>query len=162
MYDGCGGVPSSGDHAGAATGSGLPSLSALRIAVTGRTKLYSNLLSQAVINASAIPMFKSAIIRAFSASELPCASATPRAMLFQWPGGWTVPEGPAQKRAMSVCSAVRVVLFEAPIALIWLKAAVNSGESSDGGGAARNWSGEEMPNGSTVAHCGSAAGAKAG
>ena len=30
-------------------------------------------------------------------------------MLFQWPGGWTVPEGPAQKRAISVCSAVRVV-----------------------------------------------------
>ena len=87
---------SSGDHAASATVSGLPSLSALRIAVTGRTKLYSNLVSQAAINASAIPMFSSASIRAFWASELSCASATPRAMLFQWPGGWTVPEGPAQ------------------------------------------------------------------
>src|SRR4030095_4484390 len=116
-----------------------------RIAVTGRTKLYSYLLSQAVINASAIPMFKSASIRAFWASELPCASATPRAMLFQWPGGWTVPEGPAQKRAISVCSGVRVLLVATPSDLIWLKAAVNSGESSEGGGAARNWSGELIP-----------------
>src|SRR5581483_11480302 len=132
------GVVSSGDHAGSPAVSGFPSLSALRIAVTGRTKLYSNLVSQAVINASAIPMFSRAIIRAFWASELPWAPATPRAMLFQWPGGWTVPEGPAQKRAISVCSAVCVALFEAPIAFIRLKACVNAGELSDGGGSERN------------------------
>src|SRR5262249_29655946 len=45
-YDGCAGVASSGVQVGSAAVAGLPSVSAARMAVTGRQKLYRYLASQ--------------------------------------------------------------------------------------------------------------------
>ena len=88
----------------------LPSVPALRIAVTGR-QLWKggHPASQAQIAASAMAMFNKANSLAFSSSVLPW-SAPPiiRAILFQWPGGVSVPAPSAQNKAISVCSAVRV------------------------------------------------------
>src|SRR5438552_15192905 len=76
VYDGWFGVTSSGVQAGSAAVSGLPSVSAARIAVTGRQKLYVYLASQTAIAASAWVTLSRANRRAFCASELPCCLAT--------------------------------------------------------------------------------------
>src|SRR5258706_14717311 len=55
-HSGNGGVTSSGSHVVSATVPGLPSVSAARIAVTGRQKLKTYLHSQAAMPASAMAM----------------------------------------------------------------------------------------------------------
>src|SRR5262245_50486171 len=114
-YDGCAGVTISGAQVGSAAVSGLPSVSAARMAVTGRQKLYSYLASQVAMYASAPARFMSANSRAFSDRVKCRASATLAAIWFQWPG-----DGSAQNRPISVSSAVRVVLLAAPSSLISL------------------------------------------
>ena len=66
--------------------SGLPSVSAARIAVTGRQRLYSYLASQVEMMASAIAMFSRANRRASpTRSRSSSADTTSWAMMFQWP-----------------------------------------------------------------------------
>src|SRR5579871_1835406 len=60
VYDGKGGVSSSGDHSLSASVSGLPSASAWRIAWTGRHRPYLNLQSQQTMAASARARFRRA------------------------------------------------------------------------------------------------------
>ena len=67
--------------------------------------------------ASAIAMFKSANNLAFSSSVVPRAAAIICAMLFQWPGGVSVPAPSAQNKAISVWSSVRVEPTSAPSSL---------------------------------------------
>src|SRR5437667_5967919 len=71
VYSGKGGVTSSGVQVGSLVVSGLPSISALRMAVMGRQKLNVYLQSQAMIAASASAMFNNANNRAFCSSVLP-------------------------------------------------------------------------------------------
>src|SRR5262245_10048297 len=66
VYDGNAGVTSSGVHDGSAVVSGLPSVSAARMAVTGRQKLKWNLASQQTMPASARATSSSANRRALS------------------------------------------------------------------------------------------------
>ena len=66
MYVGNGGVTISGVQAGSAVVSGLPSVSAARMPVTGRQKSVAYLASQAMIAASAIATLSIANSRAFS------------------------------------------------------------------------------------------------
>ena len=73
-----------------------------------------------------------------------------------------VPAVPYQNRAMSDCSAVRVVLPAAPRLLTSSKAAVYSALVKSGGGGGRNSESLGMQNGMTCPHCGATAGAKAG
>ena len=77
--------------------------SAKAIAVTGRQKSKVYLASHAQMAASAMAMFNKANNLAFSSSVLPCAAARTCAMLFQCPGGVSVPAPSAQNRAISVC-----------------------------------------------------------
>src|SRR4051812_28001835 len=65
-HSGNGGVTSKGVHEPSATVSGFPSVSALRMAVIGRQKLYRYLQSQATIPASARAKLSNAKRRAFS------------------------------------------------------------------------------------------------
>src|SRR5512132_735584 len=91
--------------------------SAKAIAVTGRQKSKVYLASQAQIAASAMAMFKRANNLAFSSSVLPCAAAIVCAILFQCPGGVSVPAPSAQNKAISVSSSVRVDPTAAPSSL---------------------------------------------
>src|SRR4051794_26193149 len=97
VYDGKGGVVSSGAQLGSGAVSGLPSRSASWMAVTGRQKAKLYLQSQQVMPASARAMLSRANRRALSASALPRCRATSWAMRFQCPGGVTVPASSAQK-----------------------------------------------------------------
>src|SRR5215470_5509125 len=107
--------------------------------------------------ASAPARFSSANSRA-SSDRVKCwASATVAAIWFQWPG-----DGSAQNRAISVPSAVRVVLLTAPSSLISLKAAVYSALSRAGGAGGRNWLPLVRAKGVTPPQCGSRPGAFAG
>src|SRR5919204_4470952 len=65
MYDGWAGVTRNGVQAGSAAVSGLPSVSAARMAVTGRQKLYVYLASQTAKRASACARLSRANSRAF-------------------------------------------------------------------------------------------------
>src|SRR5262245_35320936 len=156
-YDGCAGVAISGVQVGSAAVAGLPSVSAARMAVTGRQKLYVYLVSQVAMYASAPARFMSANSRAFCDRVKPWASDTLAAIWFQWRG-----DGSAQNRAISVPSALRMVLLAAPSSLTSLKAAVYSRLVSAGGPAARNWSPLVRAKGVTPPQCGSNAAAKAG
>jgi len=89
IYSGKGGVVTSGSHWGSAVVLGLLSVSAWRIAVTGRHKLYSYLASQQLIAASARAIFSRANNRALSSSDLPPRAEASWAIWFQWPGGLT-------------------------------------------------------------------------
>src|SRR5881394_3735816 len=91
--------------------------SAKAIAVTGRQKWYVYLASQEQMAASAMAMFKSANNLEFSSSVLPWAAAIVCAILFQCPGGVSVPAPSAQNNAICVCSAVRVEPIAAPSSL---------------------------------------------
>src|SRR5207244_822291 len=81
---------------------------------------------------------------------------------FQWPGGVTVASPSAQNRAISVWSAVRVVLRTAPSSLTSRKSAAYSGLSSGGCAGGRNWSGRVRANGATARHWGKSASRKVG
>src|SRR5215213_283219 len=61
---------------------------------------------------------------------------------------------PAQKRAISVCSGVRVAELMAPRDLTSWYASVYLSLVSSGGGPARNWSPLFIANGATYGHCG--------
>src|SRR6185436_19255843 len=91
--------------------------SAKAIAVTGRQKWYVYFASQEQMAASAIAMFMSANNLAFSSIVVPCDAPIICAMLFQWPGGVSVPAPSAQNKAISVWSAVRVEPTAAPSCL---------------------------------------------
>src|SRR5262249_16410410 len=156
-YDGCAGVGISGVQSGSIRVSGLPSVSAARMAVTGRQKLYVYLVSQVSMCASAPARFMRANSRAFCDRVKPWASDTPAAIWFQCLG-----DGSAQNRAISVPSALRMVLLAAPSSLTSLKAAVYSRLVSAGGPAARNRSPLGMANGVTPPQCGATGDAKAG
>jgi len=67
--------------------------------------------------ASAMAMFNKANNLAFSSSVLPCAAAIICAILFQWPGGVSVPAPSAQNNAIWVWSCVRVEPTAAPSSL---------------------------------------------
>src|SRR5438034_1405684 len=86
---------------------GLPSVSALRIAVTGRQLWNVYFASQAQMAPSAMARFNKANSRAFCSSVLPRTSAIICAILFQWPGGVSVPAASAQNKAINVWSSVR-------------------------------------------------------
>src|SRR6266576_5515998 len=73
--------------------------SAKAIAVTGRQKWYVYLASQEQMAASAIAMFKSANNLTSSSSVTPRVAPIVCAMLFQWPGGVSVPEPSAQNKS---------------------------------------------------------------
>src|SRR5262245_2091608 len=138
LYDGWAGVARNGAQAGSAAVSSLPSVSAARMAVTGRQKLYVYLLSQMANVLSAPATLSRANSRAFSTSVSPRAWATSWASWFQQPPAVSVPAAPYQNRAIWDCSAVRVVLLAAPMLLISSKAAVYSGLFRAGGGGGRN------------------------
>src|SRR5438128_5436821 len=112
------------------------------------------LASQAQIAASAIAMFKRANKRAFSSSVLPRAAPISCAMLFQWPGGVSVPAPSAQKRAIWDWSAVRVELVLAPSSLTSLRSAVYFALVRAGGPGGRNSELVVMQKGLRKAHCG--------
>src|SRR5205814_5177801 len=76
MYEGWFGVTRYGVQLVSTAVSALPSVSAARIAVIGRQKLYTYLVSQTAMAASASVRFSRANRRAFCTSELPCFTAT--------------------------------------------------------------------------------------
>src|SRR4030095_426132 len=141
---------------------GLPSVSAVRIAVTGRQKWKVYLASQAQMAASAMAMFNKANSLAFSPSVLPCAAAMICAILFQWPGGVSVPAPSAQNKAISVCSSVRVEPVVAPSSVTSLESVAYCALSREGGPGGRNWEPLLIPNGATNPHWGNKYGAEAG
>src|SRR6266568_4032754 len=87
------------------------------IEVTGRQKWKVYLGYQEQMAASAMAMFNKANSLAFSSSVLPCPAAIICAILFQWPGGVSVPAPSAQNKAIWVCSSVRVEPTAAPSSL---------------------------------------------
>lgn len=98
-----------GIHAGSCTVSGLPSLSASRIAVIGRQSSNQYFASQQDMIASACAMFSTANSRAFCESVRCRAREAVTAARFQ-----NELAVPPQNRAASVWSAVRVTLAAAP------------------------------------------------
>ena len=92
--------------------SGLPSVAAAWIAVTGRQKRYSYFASKPAMKPSAIAKCTSAKARAASQASRPRCRTTVLAMRFQ-PSG----ESSYQNFAISDCSGVRVVLATWPISL---------------------------------------------
>src|SRR5260221_6222651 len=114
-YSGCIGVSTNGTQLGSGAVASLPSLSPLRIAVTGRQKLKAYLASNTATKASVAAMLTSAKSLAFSSRLLGCAAASERSIGFHV----TTPTA-VQNRATSVCSGVRCALVFAPIALISL------------------------------------------
>src|SRR5437879_5733615 len=108
------------------------------MAVTGRQKLKAYFASQAQMAASAMARFNNANNRAFSSRVLPRTALMSWAMLFQWPGGVSVPAPSAQKRAIWDWSAVRVELVLAPSSLTSLRSAVYFALVRAGGPGGRN------------------------
>src|SRR5262245_10965766 len=130
----------SGVQAGSCTVAGLPSVSVARIAVTGRQKLYSYLVSNMAMKASALATVICAYKRAFSASDRWCPTETVSVIWFQRAMPALVTPTPAQKKAISVCSGVRVLGVVVPLppsALTSRYAWVYAALVSDGGGPAR-------------------------
>src|SRR5205823_5301385 len=82
-YEGWFGVTRNGVQLRSAVVSGLPSVSAARMAVTGRHKLSVYLVSQTAMAASASVMLSMANMRAFCTNEFPCWTATSPAIWFQ-------------------------------------------------------------------------------
>src|SRR5689334_2996775 len=132
-YSGCIGVSPSGTQLRSRGVAGLPVRSALRIAVTGRHRLYVYFASNTAMNASAAAIETSACTRARSVrSSFDAASACCTT--------WFHVPGPVmnQKRATSVWLGVRTVLVSAPTSRISLRSRVQVSEVSDGGGPGRN------------------------
>ena len=120
--------------------SGLPSVSAARIAVTGRQKLSVNLQFHAVIPASAIARFASPNSRAFCTTELcVCWAIVRRTWLYNTTGVPVPGRSYAQKMPCCVWSAVRVVLSLAPSDLTSLNASAYCRLVIAGGGGGANW-----------------------
>ena len=101
-YSGCSGVSTRGSQSGIRVTAALPCASPLRIAVIGRQRLNAYLASKTAMYASAAAISASANRRAFSSRLRPGAAASCRTTGSQLAGPTTT-----QKRAMSVCSAVR-------------------------------------------------------
>ena len=74
---------------------------------------------QAEMPASASATFSSANSLASCCRLSPAASDTVAAMPFHWPGGVSVPVWSFQNRAITVWSAVRVVLVRLPSDSTW-------------------------------------------
>src|SRR4051812_38122269 len=102
---------------------------------------------------------RSANRRAFSTSVVCCALATSWATRFQT---WWLVSGSRQSIATWLWSAVRVVLFTLPIALVSLKAVAYSLLVSAGGGGGANWEGPLVVHGVTDGTCALVAGVKSG
>src|SRR5438093_13787054 len=83
-------------------------------------------------------MFNKPNSLAFSSSVLPCAAPIICAILFQWPGGVSVPAPSAQNRAICVWSEVRVELVAAPSCLTSFMSAAYFALVRAGGPAGRN------------------------
>src|SRR5689334_19458307 len=122
------------------------------MAVTGRQLWYVYFASHAAIAASAIAMFSNAKRRAFCSRVFPTAALTSWAMLFQCPGGVSVPPPSAQNNAICVWSAVRAEFTAAPSALTSLKAAVHSALLRAGGPGGRNCVERLIAKGVTIPH----------
>src|SRR5262249_30875959 len=129
-YSGCIGVSMNGIQPGSRT-----SPSALRMAVTGRQKLYVYFASNTAMSASSIAIAASARSRALSVTSRPGVLATERAT-----GQYTFGSVASQNWAIAVCSGVRCVLVLPPTALISLKSRFHVSLVSAGGGPGRNWS----------------------
>src|SRR5262245_13552208 len=113
------------------------------------------------MKASAIATLTWANRRALSASARSCPAATVWVIWFQMPMPELDTPRPAQKKAISVCSGVRVLGVVVPLpprALTSRYASVYSALVSAGGGPGRNWSPLVSANGVTEGHCGVAAG----
>src|SRR4051812_4839112 len=106
------------------------------------------------MKASAFATLTWANSRAVSGSERPCEAATVCVIWFQMDTPALVTPTPAQKKAISVCSAVRVVELMLPRDLTSWKASVYSAVVSVGGGPGRNWSPLVSAKGVTYRHCG--------
>src|SRR5262245_2243848 len=132
------------------------------MAVTGRQKLDAYLASQQEMRASAVAMFSRANRWASLTRLSACSVATSWAIRFQYPGAKAVPVASFQNRAISACSAVRVVLSSRPRLWTSLKAAAYSVLSSAGGAAGPNCESLVIAKGVTSGHCGASAGRKAG
>ena len=79
-YSGCMGVSMKGVHPASRSVASLPSVSPLRMAVTGRQKLYVYLASKTAMSASSMAMAATAKKRALSVTSRPGAAATERAI----------------------------------------------------------------------------------
>src|SRR4030095_8731134 len=114
-YSGCMGVSMNGVQLGARAVASLPSTSPLRMAVTGRQRLYVYFASKTATSASSIAIAAIARSRAFSVTSRPGVAAPGRAPVQETAGAVA-----SQNLAMAVCSGLRWVLFFPPIALISL------------------------------------------
>src|SRR5262245_20800288 len=113
------------------------------------------------MKASALATLTWANRRALSASDRWCPTATVWVIWFQMAMPALDTPTPAQKKAISACSGVRVlgvVVPSPPRALTSRYALVYSALVSAGGGPGRNWSPRASANGVTEGHCGVAAG----
>src|SRR5262245_33984293 len=106
------------------------------------------------MKASALATPTCANSRAVSASERWCSAVTVWVIWFQMATPALDTPTPAQNKAISVCSGVRVVELLLPKDLTWLKASVYSALVSAGGGPGRNWSPSSRAKGVTPGHCG--------
>src|SRR6202040_3242484 len=143
-YSGCSGVTSIGCQLGSRWVAELPSMSALRMAVTGRQNSYLYLASITAMIASSSATDTRARKRALSTTSMFLAIAI-------WRSSGCVERGPVstQKRASSVCRAVRFVLFFSPSSLISFKSLAHCALFSEIGGFGRNCDGLVIANGVT-------------
>src|SRR4051812_13752462 len=114
-YSGCAGVLASGVQLGSGAVAGFPSIPPLRMAVTGRQKLYWYLAFQHPINASAELVQTRANKRAVSARSRPYAPARLRNARAYCAAVFSI-----QNRAISICFGVRTLLSAAPKIFTWL------------------------------------------
>src|SRR5262245_19785053 len=132
-YEGYGGVVIRGSQVESGSVSGFRSMSAARIAVTGRHTPYTNLLACVVWRASWIETLRSTNTRADSMSDSCRARTTSRATLFQTEKKPVVVPTPDQRRENVVCSSVRAALSDLPTSFTSLRSAAYRGLVSDGG-----------------------------
>jgi hypothetical protein len=161
-YSGKGGVLIKGNQLASGLVLIFPSSSPFRIAVIGLKVLWVYLVSQAAIPASARATLSWAKMRALSRMLLLEILAAVDAISFQCPGGVYVPLPSAQKRAIWVCSEVRVVELSAPYSLTSLNAWVYSLLVRLGTPSGRNWEPEVRAKGVILPHCGNSAPSKLG
>src|SRR4030095_3629820 len=91
-YSGCMGVSMNGVQLGSRSVASLPSRSPLRIAVTGRERLYVYLASKTAISASSMAIAAIARSRALSVASRPGMAATERATGQETAGGGDPPQ----------------------------------------------------------------------
>src|SRR6185503_2801027 len=146
-YSGCSGVSSSGNHSGTASVASLPSMSARRIAVIGRQNAYAYLASNTATNESMAATFAIAKSLARSTGDICRDEAKERTTGFH-------AAGPVidQKRASSVCAAVRWLLSLAPRRSTSAKSRAQRSLVNFGGGAGLNCAPDCIDHGSTSGH----------